>query len=129
HGPEVHLDVPERGGVERLQAHLPAGADGARRRDACAALLRAAGAAGQREHSGAGPAAAAERERSGAVRRGRVSGVTTDRPAPRPGRRPRAAWGATAACALAVAGCYHYVPADPAEPRAGTPVRVQLEPP
>ncbi len=58
-----------------------------------------------------------------------MSGVTTDRPAPRPGRRPRAAWGATAACALAVAGCYHYVPADPAEPRAGTPVRVQLEPP
>lgn len=34
-----------------------------------------------------------------------------------------------AACTLAVAGCYHYVPADPSEPRTGTPVRVHLEPP
>ena len=29
HGPEVHRVVPERGGVQRLQAHLPAGHHGA----------------------------------------------------------------------------------------------------
>ena len=58
-----------------------------------------------------------------------MSGVTEVRPAPRLERRPRPAWRAAAECAHGVAGCYHYVPADPAEPRPGTPVRVQLEPP